>query len=450
MENEPLYTINNEVHTALVGIHLQDPVPDWTQAVPRFPTGTVHEFFQTQPAAEAKQIDPSCRTIHRHFIAHQDPYLYAQDKDAAARAYLNTFIDGSFMVDAPYIDMTCDLNEYFGGESPQERLQKIAWAQALARVWATEYRTRQGLGHIRLVLARTAVGNDIPIEVAQAAKDYDAVLSYHPYVPVNNGIILGHGAGSSRIAGNVSYAASSASMIEDEDYVVRASFGDVSRVARVEDVEWTYFSGRWTQMDAYYRSQSIAIDWVFTEIGPVLYTEDQAGNIHLNAGAGWRWHEVYNANVEGYISALSYWAGRTAQWNAENNNRALGGQMFTSNQPHNGWEYFRTNMPELGTIADYFRNWSPDIDPPPTDELTRLFAAAEASQVIAQMPGTALQENILGDNRQCIGNEFNFVGDDNTNWVCRYAGDGGTTPKWVYMFPVGDYRPSSLRIQEFV
>ena len=107
-------------------------------------------------------------------------------------------------------------------------------------------------------------------------------------------------------------------------------------------------------------------------------------------------------------------------------------------------------MPELGTIADYFRNWSPDIDPPPTDELTRLFAAAEASQVIAQMPGTALQENILGDNRQCIGNEFNFVGDDNTNWVCRYAGDGGTTPKWVYMFPVGDYRPSSLRIQEFV
>lgn len=447
MEDKPLYTTEG-VHIARIGIHLQDPIPDWTQALPRFRNGTLHEFFQTQSATEAKQIDPTCKTIHRHYVAHQDPYLYAQDKNQAARDFLDTFIDGSFMIDAPNIDYICDLNEYFGGESPEERQQKIQWAQALARVWATEYRGRQGLWHIRLVLARTAVGNDIPIEVAQAAKDYDGVLSYHPYVPVNNGVILGQGESKAGLVNHALYKATQSTMIEGEPYIIRAEQSPFVRATRSEDVEWTYFSGRWTQMDAYYKSQGIEIDWVFTEIGPVLYTQGQNGDIHLNAGAGWRWHEVYNANVNDYISALEYWAERATQWNAVNGGRALGGQMFTTNQPHQGWQYFRTNQPELNTIADYFKNWTPDIDPPPTDELTRLFALAEASQTIAQMPGSALQENILGDHRQCIGNEFNFVGDDTTNWVCRYAGNGGTIPKWVYMFPVGDYRPQSLRIEE--
>lgn len=434
--------MNNKI--ALIGIHLQDPVPDWTQSLTRFPQGTVHEFFQTQTAHEAKRIDPTCRTIHRHFVSHQDPYLYAQDKAQAARNYLDTFVDDSFLIDAPHINMICDLNEYFGGESPQELAHKIAWAQALARVWATEYRKRPELAHIRLVLARTAVGNDIPVEVARAAHDYDALLSYHPYVPVNNGIILGQG--SRRIAGNTLYKASQSTMIEGKPYIMKAS-QDNTLTANPQDVEWLYFSGRWTTMDEQYRAQGIYIDWVFTEIGPVLYTEDGSGNIHLNAGAGWRWKEVYNANVDGYISALDYWATKTHQWNVQNGNRALGGQMFTTNQPHSGWEYFRTNQPELNTIADYFANWTPE--PPPADDLTRLYNTSKEAQVIYPNEGAALQREIRQRGMFPLSNEFRFTGSNGVQWVCQYASKGGNNPTYTYRFPIGDYRPTSLLIQEW-
>lgn len=402
MEETPQYTINN-LHYNVTQGHIQDTAPNWNGGVASFPDNTYPEIFQVEMSQE---IRTGQKPIFRKFIDHQQPLLFASDKRKAASDWIKTWCDATFMQYASRIWGVTDLNEYFGnGESEHDRQNKIAWADAFAYVWANDWQTQSKLAHIRAVLARTAVGNDIPIEVAQSAQTYNAGLAYHCYWPVRDGVIL------------------------------------------ADSAQW--FHQRWQYMDAYYKENGITVPfWVSTEIGAVGYSQSANGDIHLHPNDGWKHPEVYNGNLPAFIDSLKGWSQSVAEWNAQNNNRFLCGNIFTTNREASGWHDYRVTGDELVIIGNEMSQWQPDITPPPVDEDDRLFALANSSQCIAQMPGSALQEYILADNRQMLGNEFNFTRDDNSLWVCRYAGNGNLTPRWVYMFPVGDYRPSSLVIKE--
>ncbi len=321
--------------TNLIGLHMQDPVPDWgPRAVLPMPPETWHKIFQVEIAREAKHGNehwpgnPTCRIVYRHHVDHQDPFLFAADKRKAAREFFSRFIDGTFEQHAANVDAVEELNEYFAaGEPADGRAHKIAWAQAVARVWAEEYRPR--FPHIRLVLANTAVGNDIPIEVAQAAAQYGAILSYHGYTPVRNGAIL------------------------------------------ADQARW--YSDRWQTMDAEYWAAGIGVYWLLTEIGPVGYSQTPNGDVHLHAFAGWAAMDVMNGNAGALAAQLKGQADRMATWNRQNGGRCLGGQVFTTNV-HSGWEWFRLVNPALGQVFGELaahQTPAPPPPPPPTDDRAR-------------------------------------------------------------------------------
>ena len=370
--------------TNLIGIHLQEPVDNWTQPLAKMEAGTPVVCFQTENCTEVKKHNRDLITIKRHFIAHQDRYLYASDKSQAAREFFNQFVDGTFEQHAENIDMICELNEYFGGESEEERKHKIEWAWRVAGVWATEYRTRPEYEHIRLVLARTAVGNDIPVEVAAAAAEYDCLLAYHPYIPVKGGEV---------------YA---------------------------PEINWEYFSGRWAQMDKAYVKAGVYIDWIFTECGSAGFNLYNDGNLSLHPNDGWRHSRVHNGHVESYIKALKWWIDGVAQWNAHHQNRAKGGVLFTSNRI-SGWEDFRLAQPALGQVMSYFARYQPHIQvsipspqpiPPDKSLQARLWEAAQANQLVRLNRKAGLQNYATRMGFTSVtSNEFPFTDNDGRSMI---------------------------------
>jgi hypothetical protein len=128
--------------------------------------------------AEAKAHNLGIVTILRHWYdPDQRPANTDAENEQLARIFFDSFIDGTFKDGetagnnhAESVDFVEDWNEYFANsQNVEEKTRFISWARSAAKIWATEYRTQTGLGHIRLILANTAIGNDIPLEVARAA-----------------------------------------------------------------------------------------------------------------------------------------------------------------------------------------------------------------------------------------------------------------------------------------
>jgi hypothetical protein len=197
----------------------------------------------------------------------------------------------------------------------------------VAQVWDTEYRIRPGLEHIRLILANTAVGNDIPIETAQAAVDHDCLLGYHTYWP--------------------------------------------TRYHEVPDDAWPWYEGRWTQMDNYFQDHGLTVDWSFTEAGPIKYYGTWP-NVTLGPLDGWRHEHVHNSDVEMFKGTITYFMDRWRQWNSEHGDRAGSPMLFTSG--FSGWDLFQIHQPHLNDIAQHIAEWqgSTPPPPPPPDGLPRV------------------------------------------------------------------------------
>jgi len=297
----------------MLGFHFQRPVNDWPVAARLLPDRSVIKAVDNvQLLAEAKRINQTFHCNLRHWV-HQNLPASDADFQASAKRFFDTFIDGTFRQHARAVDSISEWNEYFGNhQSEGERQRWVAWARACAVVWERDFRSQADYRHIRLVLAETAVGNDIPLEVAKIAHQYDCLIGYHPYVPMWRGQIMPH--------------------------------------------EWQFYSGRWTEMDKRYREAGYTVDWFFGEAGPVKDASGTTWKGHLAANDGWRERDCCNRDVEAYLKAIRYWCERTAAWNAANNNRAIGGVLFTSGGGST-WKHFETKMPEMGAIARAVSQW---------------------------------------------------------------------------------------------
>ena len=316
--------------------HFGSPVNDWPRAVAQLLEGYVTKVIDNvQMLAESKAVNPGVKTILRHWYQQQVPGDSFQDNKQRARDFFDSFIDDTFINGSTHginhaaaTDYVEEWNEYFGNsQTPEERERFILWAQAVAEVWTTEYRTIPGLEHIRLILANTAIGNDIPVEVARTAAHWDCLLGYHPYWPVQN------------------------------DYTPEA--------------EWEWYSGRWTELDYKYRSQGIVVDWAFTEAGAVRYWGDWP-NIGLDAGGGWKHPECHDSNLGEYKESIARWMNKWSDWNATHDNRALPPVLFDSRP--DGWEHFQIHQPVMDEIAQFVQQWQPGNPsqppppPPPVDD----------------------------------------------------------------------------------
>lgn len=367
--------------------HVQTGVPNWLEAVFKLPSGVVVKTFQVQQMSEIKAANPAVGAWHRFW---NDPYQVVNVGDTEAvreqraRGWFNQFVDGTFLNGstaglnhALSTDFVSWWNEYYAdSQSPAER--ELWWRQerTAARIWRDEYRNgpnKAKLGHIRLTICATAVGNNIPWQSAETAVLYDAVLDYHPYDKWLNG---GRESGS-----------------------------------------WPFYSGRWVAMDEEFRGRGFTVKWLFGEGGPYSSPVD-----------GWRHSTVCGADAGKYVAAVKWWIEQCRGTAAYQQGRVLGpptlfttggspqlweGGLLEAVLPETGspayrppnygeglankgetWATFETKQPELNALADMCRaEWAavtppPDPEPPPVRTwskkvylLPQATSAAEYDQV---------------------------------------------------------------------
>jgi murein DD-endopeptidase MepM/ murein hydrolase activator NlpD len=382
--------------------HFRGPVDDWPRAVAILPDGyVIKSIDDVQMLAQTKSINPNLPTILRHYYQAQVPGDSVQDNYQRARDFFDTFIDGTFMNGethgwnhAAATDYVEGWNEYFGnGMPPDERQNFIYWARAAAEIWATEYRTRPGMEHIRLILANTAVGNDIPIEVAQVAVQYDCLLGYHTYWPTRHN-------------------------------VVPAS-------------EWPWYSGRFTQMDAHFRANGLRVNWALTEAGALLYRGEWP-EIGLNPNDGWLHQDCHGGNIEEYLTTITRWMNLWHSWNLEQGGRALPPTLFDSSR--DGWELFQIHQPNLDRIAQHVAHWQPTA-PPPSKSLEKfLWDLSIERQPISLNADALLQQVIFSEDRTPVESEEWVVYPGDSKRYAYQAGEDptGARPRFVVAAQVPD------------
>lgn len=307
--------------------HFQNPVNDWPRAVAVLPAGYwIKAIDNVQLLNEAKGINPGIKTVLRHhYDTGQQFDGGIEGNKVRARQFFATFIDGTFDNYAHNIDAIEGFNEYLANsQNATEIQQRVDWVTAAADVWKNEYRNQQKYAHIKLVIANTAIGNDIPVAFAKVAVQYDCIVGYHPYVPTKDKSIL--------------------------------------------PGEWPNYAGRWTEMDKRFVAAGYKVQWLFTEGGPVRYYENKGNGFTngLDPQGGWRMSGCCNADVNAYLAVIKYWLDQKTAWNKANGNRALGEVLFTSGGG-SLWEWFETKQPEMDTIANLAKNYVPTEPPPPID-----------------------------------------------------------------------------------
>jgi hypothetical protein len=294
-------------------IHIQKPVSGWLEAVARLPAGScVLAVDQVQESMAVKNTNPNVTFALRHY------YDEGQQNDGGwdgrvqrSREFFATFIDGTFDHYAQYVDFVLEFNEYFAdSQDDNERAAWIDQARAHAWVWHHEYRTNPLYSHIRLVLANTAVGNDVPEGIAHIYQDYypGVVVGYHPYSLWQNGVRAGY--------------------------------------------DWNDLSGRWARNEA---AWDIPVEWLFTEAGPFE-----------SAVTGWRSPECLGFDVDKYVNAVREWIQDCKTTPAYQEGRLHGFALFTTGRAGNVWKGFWTEQPELNALADMVaQEWQPVAQPPP-------------------------------------------------------------------------------------
>lgn len=272
-------------------------------------------------------------------------------------------------------------NEYYANsQSPAEK--ELWWRQerTAARIWRDEYRNGPNaakLGHIRLAICATAVGNDIPLQSAQTAVQYDCIVDYHPYTKWVNGV---------RDAG-----------------------------------DWQYLSGRWVAMDNMFRTNGYAVNWFFGECGP-----------YQSAATGWRHSSCLGGNVEAYMSAMDTWLREVAGTLAFSQGRVLGLAVFTTGGGSQ-WQWFETAQPELNRLAGIVSNvWNQPTPPPQTTWQDEVWQESVVRQTISLNPNASLQAAIFADGFTPVQSEFWYTASDGVRRACQAAENVADGRRRVY------------------
>jgi GH25 family lysozyme M1 (1,4-beta-N-acetylmuramidase) len=367
-------------------LHVQEPVNDWLQAVERIPAGSLVKAFSVQWLSEAKAKNPAVNTMLRYVhdeLQDVNPDDTEQVRENRARDWFGRFIDGTFLdgstAGIPHwqaTDMIGWWNEFYAdSQSPEEKA--LFWKQerTAARIWQQEY--RQGphaakLGHIRLAICATAIGNTIPIQSAETAVLYDCVLDYHAYTYWE--------------------------MID----------GEPTRAAN----DWADLSGRWEGMDNDFRAAGYTCDWLFGESGPFTSTL-----------TGWRHEGVLGGHIPYYVEAVRQFVRDVKDTHAYATGRVLGFALFTT-VGGNHWTYYQTRQPELNELANMLRQeWTPvtppPVEPPPTPAPLPPAVIAQLWQLsdnyphkINYSPNLGLWQAILADGRSPVHTELSTTIDN--------------------------------------
>jgi hypothetical protein len=289
----------------MLGPHLQAFTAGWKQYVQNTKPGVIKLLQGYEEAAWIKAVSPDTLVVVRHHIEHQEPFLHAQDKRAAARDFLAQWAD-SLHRNADHIDVALELNEYIGTGNYDEAMHGVAWAVAFAEELHAEFgdAIRPGLGSL-------PVGNPGHDEViwlldmARAAVKYNGFVVGHTYWQPNKLEDWPHG----------------------PDY-------------------WLHYAGRPIESwDPVFVAHDVYCQYLLGELGVI----GAKGEDQLEPTAGWKHHLAYNGDWAKHEADLVTFNARYQAWNAAHGNRVRGGAIFTSGW---GWETFQIRQEQWESLEE--------------------------------------------------------------------------------------------------
>lgn len=295
-------------------MHLQSPVPGWTEALVAMPDGALLKAFSPSTLREGKEKwaaagrDPAkLITCLRHFDVQSAPAGSWESVKAHWRAMFARFVDATYLRDfAPFVDIVSEANEYTATSTWQDATDKaraLMSVRGAVAVWNGEYRGKVVSAHTRLALLSGPVSNDIPREVLELAVAEDCPIDYHAYTRWQN----------------------------------------KQRYAN----DWQDDSGRWHFIE---QRDGLKPDWLFGECGP-----------YIDAAGGWRRADVLGGDVALLVEAMRRWVRDVATTPACREGRILGpGAWFTSGGQ--GWPYYELETGQLLPIAQMMAaEWRPGV-----------------------------------------------------------------------------------------
>lgn len=403
----------------MIGPHVQQGVPNWLDSMAQFPrqavTVAVNDYFLLR---DVKAANFGAFTVFRKWWDDRPQWGgdYQTEKQRA-RDYFDAFIDGTWLENGiwQYVDAVKELNEYnASSNSEAERQLILVHLQAWCDTWNTEYRGKPKVGgrDIPLVCLSTPTGNDIDHRYARVISQTDNVISYHGYTYVRNGQI-GGGLNSEAVLDDLAGRTRRLSTGQVVPFLMGSDLRTLRQHAQMvkpqtaektavdnENLEWNYFSGRWSVMDADFRARGIRVRWISTEGGPF------AGVLE-----GWRHPGVYNGDLQKYANEfVPYQMGRIRAWNQANGNRFIGSTLFTVAPRAGTWIHYTHDAAELDTLGRAINNYAgnppPPPPPPPVDPLaTAVWQYGQANGLCTANNDAALNAAIWRDNWDVGGAE---------------------------------------------
>ena len=310
-----------------LSFHFQSNVVGWLDAVAKAKPRVV-KIFQIEMGNATKAVSPNTKTVFRHFVSHQQPYLDKAGEGSvqaleAAAEFINQFEDSLNRQGG--IDYVESLNETYATKAPETMRKAIAFDIGFCKALA------QICPGVKPIVFTAAIGNPRHdeigplLELADVCEAFGGAFGYHAYHPVVN----------------------------------RQSFVDSASHQKNLHL-------RWDVIDTFLVANGHRVDWFLGEIGPIGANDD---GYNLRANDGWKHSGVWGGDLGACIADLAAFDRLLAGTRAAREGRLLGGTLFTSG-PWD-WKHFQWQGTALAGMADYIAaNPSPEPDPlpdPPPD-----------------------------------------------------------------------------------
>lgn len=315
------------------GLHLQTPVDDWDKELIRAAEAgkayRIVKVFWVEAGQTVKNISESTTTVFRQHVEHRQPYLdkailSLADADASADTFIRKFSDS--VNQHGHLDYVESLNETYASEDLVGQQKAVAFDRAFIR------RLKVHCPNTRPVVYTAAPGNidhdeyAILVDLARECEAVGGAFGYHNYW----------------------------SVVNKHSYV--------DSLAHARD-----YHMRWAGLDAYLVAKGIRVNHMLGESGPIGAS---INGYWQKPNDGWLKDDVWNGNEYGYLSDLALMDVLLGNSLAARENRLEGVTLFTSGQPHVGWDYFQIRMPFLARLTDHViaSGVLPDPDPDPVPD----------------------------------------------------------------------------------
>lgn len=254
-----------------------------------------------EQAAHIKNLSPDTKVIMRYVDNDPFGYIYSEDLDAATERFGNKFRD-SLERNADSIDYVIGLNEYIATDDYRALRASSSWVTAFC-AWC------ERIGYpARPVCFNAGVGNPQHNEICDAqGKERQIPLM----VPGARSLMYADGAFGHHAYHGVRW--------RDNFCTLTAVDGNGVPLA------YNYLMRSLWSIDPVFVQHGVKVKHILTEMGAIYFDP-----IHgmCNAGAGWKYKDALDGNIEAHVEQLILVNEMLRTWNAKHDNRLVAAILF--------------------------------------------------------------------------------------------------------------------------